>query len=83
MTRAILHILPIRSFIFNVFRLALGLHLVRAQAIEQLESGDAMTAFNLSKLAMAAAMAVLAGQAVAQSAVNPRQPALRLQWQSA
>ena len=35
-----------------------------------------MTVFNLSKLAMAAAMAVLAGQAVAQSAVNPRQPAV-------
>ncbi len=34
-----------------------------------------MTAFNLSKLAMAAAIAVLAGQAVAQSAVNPQQPA--------
>ncbi len=33
-----------------------------------------MTAFNLSKLAMAAAMAVLAGEAVAQSAVNPQQP---------
>ena len=34
-----------------------------------MESGDAMTAFNFSKLAMAAAMAVLAGEAVAQSAV--------------
>jgi len=47
--------------------------MVRVQAIAQLIRGSAMTAFNLSKLAMAAAMAVLAGQAVAQSAVNPPQ----------
>jgi hypothetical protein len=33
-----------------------------------------MTAFNLSKLAVAAAMAVLTCEAVAQSAVNPQQP---------
>ena len=33
-----------------------------------------MTAFNLSKLAMAAALAVLTGQAVAQSAENLQQP---------